>query len=145
MVTSRWCGSKEIIFNQGDLGTTLHIIIAGTVSVMIRNLGKAGDTVPASSVLGAFVPIVDLNPGSFFGEMSLVHTSHRRSARAVVRVAVDFVCRRAEQRVPASCVWLVSLRCWGCLVFVRDDPRPFRSSCVFTEHTLESCGCSPRA
>ena len=41
------------------------------------------------AVLNNYVEVVELHPGSFFGEMSLLDPEHRRSARAVVRDTVQ--------------------------------------------------------
>lgn len=41
------------------------------------------------AVLNNYVEVVELHPGSFFGEMSLLDPEHRRSARAVVRGTVQ--------------------------------------------------------
>jgi CRP-like cAMP-binding protein len=76
----------DIVFNEGDIGSAFHILIAGEVSV---EKTKNGQT----------VQLARLGPGECFGEMALVG-SHTRSA--TVRALKDSVTMRFDrERVDA--------------------------------------------
>ena len=57
--------TNEIIFNEGDPGDNMYIILAGTVTVYINS---------SEAVL---IPVSQLKPGDFFGEMSLLEKAPR--------------------------------------------------------------------
>lgn len=61
----------EVIFHEGDLGDTLHVIEAGHVAIRV--------TTP----LGDVATFTVLGPGSAFGEGSFFNSDTRRSASAV--------------------------------------------------------------
>jgi CRP-like cAMP-binding protein len=74
-------GTDEIVFRQGDLGTSLYLILAGEVSVVWESR-KGG--APESRELAR------LRPGAFFGEMALL-TNTGRSATVVAVKRSDFL------------------------------------------------------
>ncbi len=57
--------ANEIIFNEGDPGNDMYIILVGTVTVYIN------------STEGVLIPVSQLKPGDFFGEMSLLEKAPR--------------------------------------------------------------------
>jgi len=59
-------GDGEVIFNEGDVGDSLFVIVKGEIEV----LRKAGDT-------GQQKSIAVLREGEFFGEMSLIDKEYR--------------------------------------------------------------------
>ncbi|MCE9616033.1 MAG: mechanosensitive ion channel family protein [Lentisphaerae bacterium] len=66
----------ETLFRQGDAGDTFCLVSSGRVAVIVRGAD------------GRDVPVAELGPGSFFGEMSLL-TGEPRSA--TIRAEVDTV------------------------------------------------------
>lgn len=61
----------EVIFHQGDLADTLHLVAAGHVSARVTLRG------------GEFVTVALFGPGDTFGEFALVSDTHRRGATVV--------------------------------------------------------------
>ena len=76
----------EVVFNEGDIGSSFHVLIAGEV-VVEKNRG------------GRVVPLAKLTVGECFGEMALVG-GHLRSA--TVRATRDSATMRFDrERVDA--------------------------------------------
>jgi CRP-like cAMP-binding protein len=71
----------EIVFRQGDLGTSLFLILAGEVAVIWESRSRGG---PDSRELAR------LRPGAFFGEMALL-TNTGRSATVMALRNSDFL------------------------------------------------------
>lgn len=65
----------EIVFQQGELGVGMYIIVKGSVNISVNDghSGQAGQT--------KFV--TRLNEGDFFGEIALVEQTGRRTATAM--------------------------------------------------------------
>jgi CRP-like cAMP-binding protein len=59
----------QVVFNQGDDGNALHLVVAGHFDVQ------------ASTPDGQVVTVRVLRPGDIFGELALVGTGGRRSGR----------------------------------------------------------------
>ncbi|MGH9721562.1 MAG: cyclic nucleotide-binding domain-containing protein [Bryobacteraceae bacterium] len=66
----------EAILRQGDAGTSLYLVLAGRAQVVLSGSGNQAETLAA------------LDPGEFFGEMSLL-TGEPRSASVVALDAVE--------------------------------------------------------
>jgi CRP/FNR family transcriptional regulator, cyclic AMP receptor protein len=62
----------EILFNEGDIGRALFILESGRVEISRRTLG--GDT----------AQLAVLNPGDYFGEMSLLDECPRSATAAAM-------------------------------------------------------------
>lgn len=63
---------SQVIFEQGSTGSEMYLIHSGRVLLSVRrNKGKQ-------------VPLVVLNPGDFFGEMTLVDDSPRSTSASAV-------------------------------------------------------------
>jgi CRP/FNR family transcriptional regulator, cyclic AMP receptor protein len=58
----------EVVFREGDLGDSLHLIESGTFAVQV------------STPAGERATLNVLSPGGFFGELALLHESRRRTA-----------------------------------------------------------------
>jgi CRP/FNR family cyclic AMP-dependent transcriptional regulator len=67
---------NEVIFNQGDVGLGMYIIVKGTVEIVCG---------PARHILA------ELNEGDFFGELALLDDSPR-SATAVSKTPCKMLC-----------------------------------------------------
>lgn len=67
----------EVIFHQGDLADTLHLVAAGHVSARVTLRG------------GEFVTVALFGPGDTFGEFALVSDTHRRGATVVALEASE--------------------------------------------------------
>ncbi|MDN5797906.1 MAG: Crp/Fnr family transcriptional regulator [Intrasporangium sp.] len=83
LTTAHRYRAGEVLFNEGDLGNTLHLLAAGRVRVQ---LATPDGEVMALTVMG---------PGSAFGEQALVDTTARRTATVV---AIDQVETRTLHR-----------------------------------------------
>lgn len=68
----------EPVFQQGDMGVGMYMITSGRVEIYVQD-----PTAPFEDSREIF--ITHLLPGDFFGELSLVEESGRRSASAVCR------------------------------------------------------------
>ena len=79
----RHLNSGEVMFEEGDLGDSVFVIVAGEIEVLRR------DATGAQKVLTV------LNPMEFFGEMSLVDKEYR-SATIRARTDVDLLQLSAE-------------------------------------------------
>ena len=67
--------SGEVVFNEGDIGSSFHVVIAGEVIVeKIRN--------------GQVVPLAQLSAGECFGEMALVGSPLRSASVRALRDSV---------------------------------------------------------
>ena len=66
---------SEPVFRQGDLGVGMYIIYSGSVDIFVEN--------PSSSVEKQMNFVTKLQTGDFFGELSLVEDSSRRTATAI--------------------------------------------------------------
>lgn len=64
-------GRREVLFHEGDLGDTLHVITGGHVAVRV--------TTP----LGDVATLTVLGPGATFGELALLDPEARRTATVV--------------------------------------------------------------
>lgn len=62
---------REVLFHEGDLGDTLHVITGGRVAVRV--------TTP----LGDVATLTVLGPGATFGELALLDPEARRTATVV--------------------------------------------------------------
>lgn len=69
--------SGEVLFHEGDVGTTLHMLARGHVAVR------------ASTPYGNVVTLSVLGPGDIFGELALVHPRHERTATVVALEPVE--------------------------------------------------------
>jgi CRP-like cAMP-binding protein len=69
-MTEKLFQKGDVIFNQGDQGTTLYQIIDGSVEIVVRDV-EGGD-----------LPIAELKKNQFFGEMAVID-ARPRSASAV--------------------------------------------------------------
>lgn len=67
----------EFIFQQGEVGVGMYIIVKGSVDISLL------DNSPTNPEAGNFVFITKLEGGDFFGELSLVEEGGKRSASAV--------------------------------------------------------------
>lgn len=65
----------EPVFRQGDVGVGMYIIYSGSVDIFVEN--------PTSSVEKQMNFITKLQESDFFGELSLVEESSRRTATAL--------------------------------------------------------------
>ncbi len=74
-------GEEELVFRQGDVGTSLYLILAGEVSVRWEGRQR-GDGQPRE--------LARLRPGAFFGEMALL-TNSGRSATVMAIKSSDFL------------------------------------------------------
>jgi CRP-like cAMP-binding protein len=74
-------GEEEIVFRQGDAGSSLYLILAGEVAVIWEGSGK---------VRGETKELARLRPGAFFGEMALL-TNTSRSATVLATKSSDFL------------------------------------------------------
>lgn len=69
--------AEEVVFKQGDLGTSLYLILAGEVSVVWEGKRERRE-------------LARLRPGAFFGEMALL-TNTGRSASVLATKPSDFL------------------------------------------------------
>ena len=67
----------EVLFHEGEAGTTLHMLTRGHVAVR------------ASTLSGDVVTLSVLGPGDVFGELALVRPRHERTATVVALEAVE--------------------------------------------------------
>ncbi len=67
---------SELIFRQGETGVGMYIILKGKVAITVN--GSASGEGPTAGG----IEIAILQPGDFFGELSLVEDDSRRSADA---------------------------------------------------------------
>ena len=67
---------NETVFTQGEIGVGMYIIVKGTVEITVEDNSAVKGTNREEIV------ITELGPGDFFGELSLVEESGRRSATA---------------------------------------------------------------
>jgi CRP-like cAMP-binding protein len=74
-------GEEELVFRQGDAGTSLYLILAGEVAVIWEGNGVAR---------GETRELARLRPGAFFGEMALL-TNTTRSATVMAVKSSDFL------------------------------------------------------
>jgi CRP/FNR family cyclic AMP-dependent transcriptional regulator len=65
----------EPIFTQGELGVGMYIVVKGTVNITVEDLHTLDDNQKN-------VFVTRLSPGDFFGEISLVEQTGRRTATA---------------------------------------------------------------
>lgn len=70
----------EPIFQQGEVGIGMYLIISGKIEIYVKD-----SSVDSSASRDIF--ITQLSLGDFFGELSLVEESGRRTASAVSREA----------------------------------------------------------
>jgi len=61
----------ETIFNEGDAGDIMYVIVSGTVNIALR--GRH---------------MIKLDEGEIFGEMGLIEPDHRRTATAIAETDV---------------------------------------------------------
>ena len=67
----------EVIFQQGNLGTGMYMIIKGSVDIMVRDIG------PSVKGEEKYLQVAHLVSEDFFGEISLVEDHSKRTATAV--------------------------------------------------------------
>ena len=79
-IAVRRCASGEIVFKEGDPGDCLYLIAQGSVKISKKGRGGRQET------------LAHLPQGDFFGEMALVDSSGRRSARASAQRACVLGC-----------------------------------------------------
>lgn len=65
LARTRLCPPGEVIFEEGDLGDSLFLIVEGQVEVTRQGTD------------GAPRPLIVLSPPQFFGEMGLIDKDHR--------------------------------------------------------------------
>ena len=70
--------ADEIVFNQGDPGHAMYILLSGSANVLIQSADSS------------FVPVSNVKAGDFFGELSLFDES-ARSASAVARTPLKVI------------------------------------------------------
>jgi CRP/FNR family cyclic AMP-dependent transcriptional regulator len=75
--------SGQVMFEEGELGDSLYVIVSGEVEVLRRDAG------------GEQKAIAVLNPSEFFGEMSLIDKEYR-SATIRARTDVELLQLSAE-------------------------------------------------
>ena len=75
----------EVLFHEGDLGDSIHLLANGRVAVRTTTLD--GDSV-TYAIAG---------PGEAFGELALVSDDHRRSATVVAMEDTETLVLRREQ------------------------------------------------
>jgi CRP/FNR family cyclic AMP-dependent transcriptional regulator len=75
----------EVLFHEGDLGDSIHLLVSGRVAVRTTTLD--GDTV-TYAVAG---------PGEAVGELALLSADHRRSATVVAMEDTETIALRREQ------------------------------------------------
>ncbi len=61
-------GSGDIIFQEGDPGETMYLVLKGLVNIQVK--GKS---------------VAKIGPGDFFGEMSLIDDQFRSATAIVMR------------------------------------------------------------
>lgn len=76
---------NETIFNQGDAGVGMYIIANGAVNIIMNHHTGAMEEKSHETV------IASLGPGDFFGELSLVEETGKRSARAQALETTDLI------------------------------------------------------
>ena len=67
---------NETVFTQGEVGVGMYIIVNGTVDITVEDKQAQNGTNHEEII------ITKLDPGDFFGELSLVEEGGRRSATA---------------------------------------------------------------
>jgi CRP/FNR family cyclic AMP-dependent transcriptional regulator len=70
----RKLSTGQVVFEEGELGDSLYVIVSGEVEVLRRDAG------------GEQKAIAVLNPSEFFGEMSLIDKEYRS---ATIRARTD--------------------------------------------------------
>lgn len=85
VTTQRRYRRGEVLFHEGDIGDSVHLLAAGRVAV--RTDTPDGDTV-TYAVAG---------PGEAFGELALLSMDHRRTATVVALEPVESMILRREQ------------------------------------------------
>lgn len=78
--------SKSSILSEGELGTDLFYVIDGSISVLTENEE------------GREILLAYLNPGDYFGEMSMFFPDHKRSAFVRTRTECE-IARISHQRL----------------------------------------------
>lgn len=68
----------EPVFNQGEVGVGMYIVVKGRVEIFVSDAS-------AASSENREIFITQLSSGDFFGELSLVEENGRRTASAVAR------------------------------------------------------------
>lgn len=76
--------AKEFVFHQGDPGTEMFIILSGKAQVMIMS----GERSP--------IPLTNLRPGDFFGEMSLLEGEPRSASVQMLEDGLVLTINRAN-------------------------------------------------
>lgn len=85
-------GKGEVVFHEGDLGESLHVLASGRLAARVFSSG--GDAVTVSVI----------SPGEAFGELALINATHCRTATVVALAAsetlalsrADFTALRGE-------------------------------------------------
>lgn len=75
---------NEVIFHQGDIGDSFHIIAAGGVKIVLP------------SAEGEEAIIASLKPGDFFGDMALLDTSPRSATATAIEVTETLTLPREQ-------------------------------------------------
>ena len=75
---------NEVIFHQGDIGDSFHVIAAGGVKIVLP------------SAEGDEAIIASLKPGDFFGDMALLDTSPRSATATAIEVTETLTLPREQ-------------------------------------------------
>ena len=84
----------EPIFEEGSTGSEMYLIYSGKVLLSVRGENQQ-------------IPLAELNPGDFFGEMALVDDSPRSATAAAVEDNTELI---VIDRGPGFCLWYDSSR-----------------------------------
>src|ERR1700704_5162903 len=72
-LTEKYFASGDVVFSQGDMGSSMYVVKAGAVQIYLPGKGA-----------GALVPLKDLRTGEYFGELAIFDDKPRSaSVRAV--------------------------------------------------------------